>query len=220
MPTEVDAAAIPDEPPPPAEKKKAKKKKSEKDPHKKKTLKKKKKNAADFAAAAPGPARLSARARARLLCRVMELRISITRYYSQEAQYMDRVRSRVAMHLGAYHESEEWRYGRKVLSALDSFAVPRETPDELRHDLDLLHKLEAALDGGTPSDAALDDDDVPDDDLPELAICLREEIETLRGSVEDAKRQIAALEARAAGLPAPPPSARRGGDMPPAPPGA
>ena len=32
----------------------------------------------------------------------MELRISITRYYSQEAQYMDRVRSRVAMHLGAY----------------------------------------------------------------------------------------------------------------------
>jgi hypothetical protein len=121
---------------------------------------------------------------------------------------------------GAYHESEEWRYGRKVLSALDSFAVPRETPDELRHDLDLLHKLEAALDGGAPSDAALDDDDVPDDDLPELAICLREEIETLRGSVEDAKRQIAALEARAAGLPAPPPSARRGGDMPPAPPGA
>jgi len=102
MPTEVDAASIPDEPPPPAEKKKAKKKKSEKDPHKKKKLKKKKKDAADFAAAAPGPARLSARARARLLCRVMELRISITRYYSQEAQYMDRVRSRVAMHLGAY----------------------------------------------------------------------------------------------------------------------
>ena len=39
MPTEVDAATIPDEPPPPAEKKKAKKKKSEKDPHKKKKLK-------------------------------------------------------------------------------------------------------------------------------------------------------------------------------------
>ena len=123
---------------------------------------------------------------------------------------------------GAYHESEEWRYGRKVLSALDSFAVPRETPDELRHDLDLLHKLEATLDdrGGAQSTPLLKDPDVPDDDLPELAICLREEIETLRGSVEDAKRQIAALEARAAGLPAPPPSARRGGDMPPAPPGA
>ena len=133
----------------------------------------------------------------------------------QEAQYLDRVRSRVAMHLGAFHESGEWRYGRKVLSALDSFAVPRETPDELRHDLDLLHKLEAALDG---SDAKTVPDDVPDDDLPELAICLREEIENLRGSVDDARRSIASLEARAhdQGLPPPPSSARR--DMPPSPP--
>ena len=127
MPTEVDAATIPDEPPPPAEKKKAKKKKSEKDPHKKKKLKKKKKDAADFAAAAPGPARLSARARARLLCRVMELRISITRYYSQEAQYMDRVRSRVAMHLGAYQ-------GRKrVIQVRFNMSVPRARVPEKKH---------------------------------------------------------------------------------------
>ena len=121
---------------------------------------------------------------------------------------------------GAYHESEEWRYGRKVLSALDSFAVPRETPDELRHDLDLLHKLEATLDdrGGAQSTPLLKDPDVPDDDLPELAICLREEIENLRGSVDDARRSIASLEARAhdQGLPPPPSSARR--DMPPSPP--
>ena len=213
-------APPPQDAPPESPKVKPKKKKDKSATKDGKKKKKKKKDAGEFTAAASAPARLSARARARLLCRVMELRISITRYYSQEAQYMDRVRSRVAMHLGGFHESGEWRYGRKVLSALDSLAVPRETPDELRHDLDLLHKLEAALDGGAPSDAALDDDDVPDDDLPELAICLREEIETLRGSVEDAKRQIAALEARAAGLPAPPPSARRGGDMPPAPPGA
>ncbi len=215
-------APPPQDAPPESPKVKPKKKKDKSATKDGKKKKKKKKDAGEFTAAASAPARLSARARARLLCRVMELRISITRYYSQEAQYMDRVRSRVAMHLGGFHESGEWRYGRKVLSALDSLAVPRETPDELRHDLDLLHKLEATLDdrGGAQSTPLLKDPDVPDDDLPELAICLREEIENLRGSVEEARRHIQQLEARAGdrGLP-PPPQSAGGGLMPPAPPG-
>ena len=210
---------VAEEPP----KKEPKKKKSSKDKAERDAKKKKKKKKKEASAPAEFSSRLSARARARLLCRVMELRISITRYYSQEAQYLDRVRTRVAMHVGAFHESGEWRYGRKVLSALDSFAVPREVPDELRHDLDLLRRLEAALDDAPGARAnPLKEDDVPDDDLPELAICLREEIENLRASVDAARRGIAQLEGRGEphhDLPPPPPpgSTRRGDPLPPTP---
>lgn len=89
---------------PPVEEKPKKKKKEKKDRDK---SKKKKKKSKEAPAAAAFSSRLSARARARLLCRVMELRISITRYYSQEAQYLDRVRSRVSAHVGAFHDGEE-----------------------------------------------------------------------------------------------------------------
>lgn len=142
----------------------------------KKKAKKKKK---DVAAAAPQ----SARARARLLCRVMELRISITRYYLQEAQYMDRVRSRVALSLGAYDESGEWKYGRKVLSALES--VDRDKPQELLHDIALLRDLESKRTAGR--------DDVPDDDLNELAVCLEQEVDVLRASLHSARRSVVSL---------------------------
>ena len=117
-----------------------------------------------------------------------------------------------------FHATGEWRYGRKVLSALGALAAPRAMPEELTHDLELLRKLEAALDDplAPPPGGA----DVPDDDLPELAICLREEIENLRGSVDEARRQVAALEAQAAGDAPPPPAATPGRrDLPPAPPG-
>lgn len=145
----------------------------------KKKAKKKKK---DVSAASP----LSARARARLLCRVMELRISITRYYLQEAQYMDRVRSRVALSLGAYDESGEWKYGRKVLSALESF--DRDKPQELLHDIALLRDLESQRTAGR--------DDVPDGDLRELAVCLEEEVDVLRASLQAATRSVVSFSPR------------------------
>jgi len=121
----------------------------------------------------------------------MELRVSISRYYLQEAQYMDRVRSRVGLSIAAYHESGESKYGRKVLSALDSFATPRDKPEELRHDLALLRALEQQLDvKATPRS------DIPDGDAAELAVCLADEVDVLHGAVAEAKAAIAALEKR------------------------
>lgn len=149
--------APPESPPPPAEKKKKKRKSSKGKPGR------------------------NARARVRVLCRIMELRISITRYFLQEAQYMDRVRSRVALSLGAFDESGDWKYGRKVLSALD--ALPREKPEELVHDMALLRNLERELDAGHR-------DDLPDDDLQELQICLQEDIAVLSNSIATARRSL------------------------------
>lgn len=106
---------------------------------------------------------LCIRSRARALCRVMELRTSVARYYMEDSQYMDRVRSRVAISLGAFDESDEWKYGRKVLNTLDSFLPTKETPEELSNDLDLLGDLEAQLETGT----SRPDTDIPDDDLNE-----------------------------------------------------
>ena len=201
-------------------------------------------------------------------------------YQNSMRNYSDRflslgagVRSRVALSLGAYHESGDWKYGRKVVSvlrgvqrplkfpflkiewvircrartidtvleshgrceslersivqigdwirnrvtrrqrnanrllqALDSFATTRETPDELQHDLALLRSLEDELGAGATRRAQ---EDVPDDDLPELAICLREEIETLRASLDDQRRAVAALESGDAQADLPPPPPRR-----------
>ena len=59
----------------------------------KKKKKKKKSESAKGAFGGKVAQPICARARSRALCRVMELRISITRYYLQEAQYMDRGRT-------------------------------------------------------------------------------------------------------------------------------
>ena len=202
-------AGLPDAPPPNAPPPKMKKKKKSKDSlagatdgKKKKKKKKKSRSSKRFAgAAATNP--LTARARARLLCRAMELRISIARYYCQEAAYLDKVRGRATVNVGAFHETKDWRHGKKVLSALGAMAVPRRMPEELAHDLTLLRELEALLED--PLNTPEFGEDVPDDDLPELAVCLKEEIHQLRVSVDEARRQVAALEQRAA-QPPPPPS--------------
>jgi len=144
----------------------------------------------------------------------MELRISIARYYCQEAAYLDKVRGRATTNVGAFHERGDWRHGKKVLSALGAMAVPRRMPEELAHDLTLLWKLEALLADPLDTPAVLVGEDVPDDDLPELAVCLREEIQNLRGSVDEARRQVATLEQQAAGG-APPPPPQRGVAPPP-----
>ena len=204
-------AGLPDAPPPTAPPPKMKKKKKSKDSlkaegieKKKKKKKKKSRSSKRFAgAAATNP--LTARARARLLCRAMELRISIARYYCQEAAYLDKVRGRATVNVGAFHETEDWRHGKKVLSALGAMAVPRRMPEELAHDLTLLRELEALLEDPLNTPDFLVGEDVPDDDLPELAVCLKEEIHQLRVSVDEARRQVAALEQRAA-QPPPPPS--------------
>lgn len=215
-PPDVGEEKLPDAPPPPARLKK-KKSKSSKEAlggnATKKKKKKKKKSSTRFAgAAATNP--LTARARARLLCRAMELRISIARYYCQEAAYLDKVRGRATTNVGAFHEHEDWRHGKKVLSALGAMAVPRRMPEELAHDLTLLRELEALLADPLDTPAFLVGEDVPDDDLPELAVCLREEIQNLRGSVDEARRQVATLEQQVAGGPPPP---QRGAAPPPAP---
>eukprot|EP00633_Aureoumbra_lagunensis_P009177 CAMPEP_0197311298 /NCGR_PEP_ID=MMETSP0891-20130614/9788_1 /TAXON_ID=44058 ORGANISM="Aureoumbra lagunensis, Strain CCMP1510" /NCGR_SAMPLE_ID=MMETSP0891 /ASSEMBLY_ACC=CAM_ASM_000534 /LENGTH=180 /DNA_ID=CAMNT_0042797349 /DNA_START=139 /DNA_END=681 /DNA_ORIENTATION=+ len=127
----------------------------------------------------------------------MELRISITRYFLQEGQYMDRVRNRVALSLGAFDESGEWKYGKKVLSALDTLAVDRETPEELEHDLTLLRYLESELELGTERT----DDDLPDDNLDEIEICLQEEIQALHSSILNTRNALAQLNNN---LPQPP----------------
>ena len=197
-------------PPPNAPPPKMKKKKKSKDSlkaegieKKKKKKKKKSRSSKRFAgAAATNP--LTARARARLLCRAMELRISIARYYCQEAAYLDKVRGRATVNVGAFHETEDWRHGKKVLSALGAMAVPRRMPEELAHDLTLLRELEALLEDPLNTPDFLVGEDVPDDDLPELAVCLKEEIHQLRVSVDEARRQVAALEQRAAQPPPPP----------------
>ena len=200
--------APPPNAPPPKMKKKKKKSKDSlagADPTKKKKKKKKKSRTSKRFAGAAATNPLTARARARLLCRAMELRISIARYYCQEAAYLDKVRSRATVNVGAFHETKDWRHGKKVLSALGAMAVPRRMPEELAHDLTLLRELEALLEDPLNTPEFLVGEDVPDDDLPELAVCLKEEIHQLRVSVDEARRQVAALEQRAA-QPPPPPS--------------
>ena len=126
-------------PPPNAPPPKMKKKKKSKDSlkaegiEKKKKKKKKKSRSSKRFAGAVATNPLTARARARLLCRAMELRISIARYYCQEAAYLDKVRGRATVNVGAFHETEDWRHGKKVLSALGAMAVPRRMPEELAH---------------------------------------------------------------------------------------
>ena len=78
----------------------------------------------------------------------------------------------------------------------------------------LFEELEALLEDPLNTPDFLVGEDVPDDDLPELAVCLREEIQQLRGSVDEARRQVAALEQLAA---APPPPPQRNVVPPPAP---
>jgi len=108
--------ALDDEPPPPP----PPPTQQQQQQQQQKTTKKKKRKSGTKPQRQP----LCLRARARVLCRIMELRISITRYFLQESQYMDRVRSRVALSLAAFEESGEWKYGKKVLSALDA-SIPR-----------------------------------------------------------------------------------------------
>ena len=149
----------------------------------------------------------------------MELRISIASYYCQEAASLDKVRGRATVNVGAFHETEDWRHGKKVLSALGAMAVPRRMPEELAHDLTLLRELEALLEDPLNTPDFLVGEDVPDDDLPELAVCLREEIQQLRGSVDEARRQVAALQNAGRGAAAatfngtsrPPPAPRHAG---------
>ena len=82
---------------------------------------------------------LTARARARIVSDGAE---DFNTYYCQEAAH--RQGPRRPVNVGAFHETEDWRHGKKVLSALGAMAVPEGCPRSWRM-IDLLREVEALL---------------------------------------------------------------------------
>ena len=113
---------------------------------------------------------------------------------------MDRVRSRVALSLGAFDESGEWKYGKKVLGALDALALKRAKPEELLHDVALLRELEKELACGTDRNVC----DLPDDDKDELRVCLREQLQQLKTSIQEASLDLPSFDRKKHHDPMPP----------------